>query len=341
MTKFLTIFFFCFSVVMMFCASPRQKRHKHVWLYVLILSLVAAFRPETMHDYENYHDFFVYQSSERMEVGFTYYVEFFKSIISSPIFLFWIVAILSIGLKISAINALSPFFWGSMLVFVSRFFVLHDMIQIRAAVASGLILWSTKYLYNRDIKRFAVIVVLATLFHTSALAIIPFWFLNPKHINTKLYLLLIPLAYILALGGVTFGRFVELIPIDRVQQGWRMYELAMEHDVFTTMNIFNIPLLFRIAVCVLLLCNIHTISQYWSMSVIWMKIYVVSIIIMPLLSDVPIMAFRLSELLQIVEIVLIPSLVIVPCKHFKGKLVVMVFALCCFGMDVFFSKLLG
>lgn len=340
MTKFLTILFFCFSAVMMFCTSPRQKRHKYIWLYVLVLSLIAAFRPDTMPDYENYHDFFVYQSSERTEIGFTYYVQFFKSIISSPIFIFWAVAILSIGLKITAINALSPFFWGSMLVFVSRFFVLHDMIQIRAAVASGLILWSTKYLYNRDIKRFAVIVVLATLFHTSALAIIPFWFLNPKHINTKLYLLLIPLAYILALGGVTFGRFVELIPIDRVQQGWRMYELAMEHDIGTSINIFNISQLFRCACAIILIWYIGRLKTYVPQAIIWLKIYVVALVVLIMFSDIPVLAFRLNELLQVVEILLIPSIIVIPRYKQLGKVLIFIYACFCVSIDILYNGLL-
>lgn len=340
MTQLLIILFFCFSAVMMFISSPRQKRHKNIWLYVVILSLVAAFRPDTMPDYENYHDFFVYQSSERMEVGFTYYVEFFKSIISSPIFLFWIVALLSIGLKITAINALSPFFWGSILVFISRFFVLHDMIQIRAAVASGLVLWSTKYLYNRDFKRFVLVVALAALFHTSALAIIPFWFLSPKHINTKLYFLLLPLAYVLALSGVTLGHFVELIPIERVQQGWKMYQLAMEDGVGTTINIFNTSQLFRCAFAVILIWGIKRLSIYVPQTIIWLKIYVAALVVLILFSDVPVLAFRLNELLQVVEILLIPSIVVMPRYKQVGKLVVFIYALFGLSIDVLYNELM-
>ena len=77
-----------------------------IWI---ILVLVSAFRPSDMPDYENYYNFLIGYGygGERWEIGFKTYVGLFKNIHTNPIFLFAVIAVLTVGIKLLAIRRLS------------------------------------------------------------------------------------------------------------------------------------------------------------------------------------------------------------------------------------------
>ena len=60
-----------------------------------------------------------------------------------------------------------------MMVYISNIFVLHDMIQIRAAVASGMLLLAVFYKVRSQFIPFIVTTIIAFLFHYSAILILP------------------------------------------------------------------------------------------------------------------------------------------------------------------------
>lgn len=305
-----------------------------------IMTLVATFRPSEMPDYENYLDFFRDNNwgKVRYEYGFVQITRLIKKISPNALLCFFSFALISISIKLGAIKKLSPFFWGSVTLYIGGMFILHDMIQMRVAVASGLLLWSTKYLYERNATKFFLIASLALLFHNSSLVIFPLWFLNINKSNKKIYLWMIPVAYALAISGITIGHFANLIPIASFQALWNMYQISMDNGVGVNINLFNIMLLIRCGICTYILFNIDVIAKYIPMAIIWAKIYTISIVALVLLSDVPVIAFRVSELYQIVEVLLIPTLILHPKFRQINKCVVLIFAWCCLFINIFYNQ---
>lgn len=313
-------------------------------LFILwfILVLISTFRSDEMPDYENYYNFITSNGKvgERFEVGFKTYVDVFKNIHNNPIFIFAAIAALSVGIKLFAIRKLSNSFWLSMIIYISGVFILHDMIQIRAAVASGLLLWATKYAYERNLKRFILTGGIAMLFHYSAIIIFPIWFISTRKTQRWFYISLIPLAFLLVNAGFAFGYLAEHIPFSAFQTLWKAYQISMSQGLDSNINIFNSLYILRCAMCIFLLFNINKIALYSKIAILWVKIYTISLIIFTLFSDIPVIAFRISELYQVVEIVLIPTLILIPKYRGIGKYITIAFGASLLFIFVFYNNFL-
>lgn len=67
----------------------------------------------------------------------------------------------------------------SLAYYYARFFLTRDMNQIRQSLAAAILLFSLKYMAERDLKRFTFIVLIASLFHSVALIMfVPYVLIN-------------------------------------------------------------------------------------------------------------------------------------------------------------------
>lgn len=337
MIVYILTLFVVLSIITLSSQSPNKNKGL-VWLFYILFIGVTLLRSDELPDYKGYYDYFLTGKFERAEFGFKFYINTLKYIITSPELLFLSVALLSVGIKWSAIRKLSTYIWGSLLIYLSYFLILHDMIQIRVAVASGLLLWSTKYLYERNAIKFIVTTIIAILFHTSAIVILPLWFINTKTPQKKIYLWMVPIAYIITIMGYAIGYLIAKVPIAQIQELWLMYEYRMANNEGVDINIFNSLHLMRCFMCTLILFNIDKIAKYCPFAIIWSKIYTISLVAFLLLSDIPVAAFRISELFQIIEILLIPTILLIPRYRQLGKYLIIVFAGFCLFINIFYNQ---
>ena len=149
---------------------------------------------------------------------------------------------------------------------------------------------------------------------------------------------LIPLSYILFSSVIVFGSLAEHIPIPTFQTLWRAYQNSMNQGLDSDINIFNTLHLLRCITCLFLLYNLNKIAIYSNISILWVKIYTISLVSLVVFSDVPVIAFRVSELLQVVEIVLIPTLVLIPSYRSIGKYMAIVFGASLLFINTFYNN---
>ena len=304
-----------------------------------ILVLIAAFRPSEMPDYENYYNAFRYVTAERFEPAVSWIISFVHLFSRNPLVLFGLFAMISITLKFGAIVRLSPCFWGSMLIYIANIFILHDMIQIRCAVASGLLLWALMYVYERNLYKFLVISRIAVLFHYSAILIFPLYFLDTKRCH-QVWRLIIPAAYVLWLLNFKLGYLAEFIPGDSFQTLWAMYEATVGNE--DGVNVFNMLQLLRCVVCLFIVWNIDRISQHNQFAILLTKVYCLSLVSLVLFSDVAVIAFRVSELYQVVEVLLLPMIVFCFSRTVSiGKLCVIMIGVVLLYINVSYTEILN
>nr|WP_314522793.1 EpsG family protein [uncultured Lelliottia sp.] len=110
---------------------------------------------------------------------------FFENNVTSFLLLY---AFLSISTKIILFNKLSSYPYLTILLYISTYFILHDMNQIRIGLACAILLWSLPNIIKRNPTFFFLKVLLATLFHYSAIIGIVFFFFRLDKINKALYL---------------------------------------------------------------------------------------------------------------------------------------------------------
>ena len=329
------ILFFCFSVL----AIVKEKINSKLMFIVYgLLALIATFRPDTMHDYYEYQKFFSGVEMERLEIGFKFIVESLRNSISDTIYFFALFAILSIGLRLWFIQKYASFCLLSIVVYLANVFILHDMIQIRAAFASVALLWSTLFIYKRNFWKFFCIVILATLFHYSSLVILPLYCLNSH--KAKWLIFILPFSYICYFLGIKAGTLIQYIPVEFIQNIYDMYTQSIMFED-QTVNVFNLLHLFRCLLFYFILYKAPMIVKKNAFVILYLKIYVISLAALVLLSDIPVFAFRISELLQVIEIVLLPMIAYTFSSKYVGRLSVICMSLIIALVNVFYIKLLS
>lgn len=299
------------------------------------MSLIAAFRPN-MADRANYLLFWEGLIGDMYEPGFKFIASFLKELNANFYTFLFVSAALSIGLKLVAICRISFLVWGSLLIYLSNIFILHDMIQMRCAIASGLLLLALYYVRENGLKHFLFISLLALFFHYSAIIILPLWFLNKQKPRKFLFIGLIIGAYLVR-TTFSLGQSVQYLPIEEVQSRWILYANSLDMEI----NIFNALQLSRVFICIVLFLAIDKIYKKNNLAILLCKIYALSIAAFVLFSDFPVLAFRISEFYQVIEIILLPMLVYIFGRYqLVGRIMVISIGLFFLLLNVFYNKLL-
>lgn len=96
-------------------------------------------------------------------------------------------AFISVSLKVIIFKKLSTSPILTVILYVSTYFILHDMNQIRIGLACAIILWSLQDVIERNKIAFLTKILLAVLFHYSAVIALVLYLFNTKKINKGLY----------------------------------------------------------------------------------------------------------------------------------------------------------
>jgi hypothetical protein len=222
--------------------------------------------------------------------------------------LFFIYALIGVTTKFVAIQSLTELKWLSLITYFSSYFLLHEFTQIRAAVASGLVLLSVKFIFERRLSLFLATIGGASLFHYSALLALPLYFLATSALSRTEKIavgLSIP-------AGIVFYIFkfdiVYVIPIELVRIKIEAYT-AVEALRSVKLNVFNAVYLFKYILLYVFLLFSDSISERAKYFPILLKLYAISMFSYLALSFNAAFAMRISELFGVVEIVLIPMLI--------------------------------
>lgn len=324
--------FIIFSLLSLLYISGKRAHVIHLVFIGVVLALIAAFRSEEMKDWISYYLFWNDVIGERFEYGFTFFANALKKCGANFHMFLFCCAALSISLKFFAIYKMSSFIWGSLLVYIGQMFILQDMIQIRCGIAAGFFMLAIYFIVNRRLKYFLLFSFLAVLFHYSAIVIFPLWFLGVNHSYKKIYFGLILLSYIMG-SSFSIVNLIQYIPIDGIQNLWKMYDQTIGDE----MNIFGIMQLFRLVICTYFLFFIDKIYVHNKNAIILVKIYALSIMAYVLFSGIPVVAQRISEFLQVVEILLIPLFAYtIKCNVLFKRMCVIAFGLLFLLMHTFY-----
>jgi len=308
----------------------------------LLLIYLSGFRPEGIdRDYYGYKNLYIYYStslSYTIEPTFIVISKLVKAIFDDKsTALFVIYALIAISIKMYAIKQLSHFWGLSLLIYLSYSFILQDMTQIRAGVAAGFILLTIKPLYEKNIYQFMIVSTLAILFHYSALFVLLFWFMNPQKINVKLYALTIVIVYIInPFAAIYVSDYVNYLPVGLLQNK----VLAYEYDNKATLNVYNAWQIMRTMLSFLFLYKINIIHANNKYAILLIKLYVISTCTFVLLAGNPSFAGRMSDLLAISDIIMLPCILYLTKQQFLAKLIVICIAFSFLFLNLFYNKIL-
>ncbi|RRQ45333.1 EpsG family protein [Chryseobacterium sp. SC28] len=339
------LLFFIFALISIFyIVPPKNKTINNVVtvFLVIILILVAGLRGKNVDsDYYVYYDNWrTINMRDDLEYSFILIKKIIKSYLNLDFtYLLLTYATLGVSTKVIGIKKLSPLFYGSLLIYFSHYFVLHEMTQIRIGVATGFILIAINYLIKKNYYLFLLFMGIAIFFHqTSTIALLIIFFSNSKR-NMLSFILLIPLGYVIYFSNSYLN---IAVPLPFFQDKIETYKEATESGFLkdSEINVFNALFLLRILVFYTLILFRKEISKQFSAFYYLMKVYSVSLFTFLFLSDVPVFAFRIQELFGVVEIMLFPSLIFIFPTRFRwvGKTTVWFLALVLLLLDIYYNK---
>jgi len=301
-----------------------NKKTLVLFTVALLLIFIAGFRPIGLdRDSPTYVSLLNIPFSQAnfldKEPTFWMLVEINRVLFSSNERTFFLIfAIIGVSLKILAINRLSSMPFLSLWAYICLYFILHEMTQIRAGVASGIFLLAIQDIVNRNFKNYLIKTFLAVMFHYSAIIMLPLYFLNPKRINYALFLTLPILGIILGILTKNEMRYLieissEFLP-EFIGVKINTYLSLLEMGLFNRLNIIRHYLIAGLlGTYYFLLLNTKYLK--FNLDLIMIKILGIMLFLFYSLLAVPVFAGRISEFLGVVLIILIPHIALM----FKQK----------------------
>lgn len=167
----------------------RGEKKPLIWLCIpplLSLVLIAGLRFQVGVDYTNYailyHDAnapeaIIPSGIKGVEIGFVWLCRLCYRFTASPFLMFFVVAAAVNLLTVLTLREHSRCFWLSCFLYIATGIYTGTFNAIRQALATAIVFYATRYLVRRQMGRYFLLVGIAALFHSSALIMIPVYFI--------------------------------------------------------------------------------------------------------------------------------------------------------------------
>ena len=239
---------------------------------------------------------------------------------------FLLYAILGVSTKIFAIRKLSLLPIFSIYAYICLLFVLNEMTAIRAGVAVGVFLLAIPDIFYRNFKTYMIKILIAMAFHYSAIIFILVYFIDPKKINKKIFLLLPILAFIIAfIPNITLsiiGFIGEFLP-GNIGLKTQAYLSLLDDDTYSTINRFNPFILSLTFIYYFSLFNIDKFKSKFD--IIFLKLLGLQIFFFYFFFSIPVFAGRLSQFFAASLIIFLPHFILIFRKKLLPIILIMTF----------------
>ena len=305
--------------------NMRMSNYLSLFFIILVLILFAGLRYGST-DYESYALIYdqipsllhLYNKWDQLdtlhvETGFIVFSSILKIFSGKVVFLMLVMSLMAVSINFVAILKLSPYIYLSILLYFVYNFLLKENIQIRQGVASAIILLS--FAYYKKPWIFLLLIFLAGFFQSTAyICLLPWAFSYFKFSKVKYVGLLMVtfLAAIVFSGRHLFEYALNLMSLPTnvtAYFGWDEFDYKL--------GFFNPVLLKQLFICVLLINfreklvakfqAFHMIFSFYFISCLWYIYF----------NDFAIIAGRISNLLSVGEIILVPMLLSVLSIKFR------------------------
>ncbi|WP_367369997.1 EpsG family protein [Latilactobacillus curvatus] len=303
-------------------------------LIILILILVSGTRFFTGVDYVAYNNIFSGNTfGNNVETGFILLNKLAGYLGFSFNMFLLAIAILVFAILLKYLSEYPSIASAAMLYYFSRFFIVRDMGQIRASLASVICLLSVKYIREKKLFPFLVIVIMASFIHSVALVYIIayFWCNYLNRINSLR-------AFFISIFGVSLiGMLIMPLFVKLVINIFPKYSPYLTADIYNTKSGLINPILIM---QLLIITTIFIIGKYSSILAKYsteISIYLLGTFFLVVFSSFPTVAGRLSTELSTLEIILVPSIIYGLFPPYFREIIVIIISATVFYLVFIFS----
>ena len=244
------------------------------------------------------------------EKGFYFLQVVIKTLIDNVTVFFLFISALSFYFLYKDIKQFSIFPLIGLCAYIARFIIGRNFVQMRAGLAYAILMLSIKYIFEKDWKRYFLIVFIAWLFHRSCIVAIPLYFVC-NWIHVKKWHVYVALAFSFLIG--IFGQgYVHLIVEDNAGDlniGDRYVDAGGEKAQLSGLGIRNPMIYFQ---CFILLMytflekRLAPLNKYYY---ILRNAYLYSTMILICFCTYKVLSARTSSMYATLEFAIIPSLI--------------------------------
>ncbi len=181
-----------------------------VFLVTASLILVSGLRNNIgdtffyMHGY-SVNDFSLQNISLAGDFGFTMLQALLHQISSDPQILIFVTALITNALIMTVLFKYCRMIELAVFFYITSGLYIVSMNGIRQFLAASILFAATKFVLNGDWKKYIAVVLFASMFHKSALILLPIYFVVRREAWTKMTMLLIACAILIAVGFSSFS----------------------------------------------------------------------------------------------------------------------------------------
>lgn len=253
--------------------------------------------------------------------------------------IFFLYAIIGISVNMYGIKRLTDQEFLALFIYYSNLFFIHEMTQIRAGIAIGIILISLKDLQERKYLKFSILILIATFFHTSALMAFLLLIFREFRTDAKVWGVIFAICIIVHLFNFDILQIINIIPSEFYQYKLKAYiELQDRENV--ELNYFNV--LFILQNLVIIICfyyqkEMEKDNKHLN---ILLNMCCLSSCCYVFFGQIPGFAVRISELFNCSLVILIPLISKVMKPKIIAELIVLLIGFGIFYINVFYSNII-
>lgn len=335
----MTAYYFVFGVLALLSVANyvrgfRQFRLPFFLISVILLVLFAGLRgPLVGVDYNSYvlafqtvPDISYWLTGEYsysltqlwMEPAYIFFSALVKTFTEDYRWMFLGVAFLSVGIAAYNYYKLSSYVFLTLLLFFIHTYLIRDMGQIRSAIAAAIGLFLIPQLSMQYRIKPIVTIAVAGLFHLGSLSFLLAYFASFLKVSRRLIVLGLGISFLFPIFGVS--KALLGIGVGNVKdkiEGYLASEYANELGMFDIVNIKNLAIM-----CLILIfwdrlskkiAFFETLVLFMFLATAWRIGF----------HDSGIFAGRIATFFGIVEVILVPSFIMI----FKNKLIISLFVI--------------
>lgn len=242
-----------------------------------------------------------------VESGFAFFSLLVKSVFDSFYVFVALFSIVSLAIKFTAFKRMSPYFFISILIYVSDEYLWKDMGQIRSAMASGIVLWAFYYASYRRFFTFLLLVLVASLFHSASFAALPFYFL--RFFNSRL-LMAITLFCSIVIAFFWGGIGLLLLDVGSglgIDSSARLIKYA-DSEYVEGASLFGGTFFIRLSVAVLMIFFYKAMVRKWKINATLIPVYVYAVSVFFVFNDYAIIGSRIYDMVAMpIACIVIPT----------------------------------
>lgn len=308
---YIIIFLFILAAILSYTENF-IKRYR-LFLFIIfgaVLILLAGLRevgidPDSENYEQTYQHYYASNAIDTVEYSFLLLSQIFNYITDDVHAIFLFYAFFGVMLKFIAFRKYSEFYFLPIVAYLSFYFEVHELTQIRTGIVSAIFLMTIKPIADGNRKKAFLLILLCSFFHISSLTLLPSVFISNKDMGNKQRLIwasLIPASFIMFFAGTNTSISTS---IPYIGEKVALYQNATERGVETVGINTLLPLQFvNIAVSLYLLLFHNTIKSFNKYFPIMIKLFIIGICLYNVFAFLPVLGVRLSHLYCIVSIIL-------------------------------------